>query len=71
MFAGTQTGASSMKAQFKRADSSGARFALVFGAQELAQGQVNVKSLRDGAGSQVLRPLTDVRDWAATLQSPT
>jgi len=71
MHAGPQAGTSSMKAQFKRADSSGARFALVFGAQELAQGQVNVKSLRDGAGSQVLRPLADVRDWAATLQSPT
>ena len=71
MHAGTQVGSTSMKAQFKRADSSGARYALIFGAQELAQGQVNVKSLRDGAGAQVLRALTEVRDWAATLQSPT
>ncbi len=71
MHAGAQVGTSSMKSQFKRADSSGARFALVFGAQELAQGQVNVKSLRDGAGSQVLRPLAEVCDWATTLQSPT
>ena len=71
MFAGTQAGPGSMKAQFKRADSSGARFALVFGAQELSQGQVIVKSLRDGAGAQVLQPLADVHGWAATLQSPT
>ena len=42
-----------------------------FGAQEVAQGQVTVKSLRDGIGAQCLRPLADVRAWAATLQSPT
>ena len=71
MHAGAQTGASSMKSQFKRADSSGARFALVFGASEMAQGQVTVKALRDGAGAQTLRAIADIRDWAATLQLPT
>jgi histidyl-tRNA synthetase len=62
---------SSMKSQFKRADGSGARFALVFGDSELAQGQVTVKALRDGAGAQQLRALADVRSWASTLQWPT
>jgi len=71
MHAGAQAGAASMKSQFKRADSSGAHFALVFGQQEVAQGQVIVKSLRDGAGAQHLQPLGRVADWAATLQSPT
>ncbi|MCB2027855.1 MAG: histidine--tRNA ligase, partial [Rhodoferax sp.] len=68
---GTQAGAGSMKSQFKRADSSGARYALVFGQQEVQQGTVIIKSLRDGAGAQELRSLTGVADWAATLQSPT
>jgi len=71
LHAGAQAGTSSMKSQFKRADNSGARHALVFGAQEVAQGLVTVKSLRDGTGAQCLRPLADVRAWAATLQSPT
>ena len=59
-------GAASMKSQFKKADGSGARFALVFGATELAQGQVAVKSLR-GEGEQRLLPLADVQGWAASL----
>jgi histidyl-tRNA synthetase len=71
MHAAAQAGASSMKSQFKRADSSGARFALVFGEQEVQQGQVIVKSLRDGSGAQRLQPLARVGDWAATLQLPT
>ena len=72
MHAGAQAAAvTSMKAQFKRADSSGARFALVFGASEVAQGQLTVKNLRDGAGAQQLRALADVREWASTLQLPT
>ncbi len=73
MHAGTQAGAAagSMKSQFKRADSSGARYALVFGQQEVQQGSVIIKSLRDGTGAQELRSLTGVADWAATLQSPT
>jgi histidyl-tRNA synthetase len=58
-----------MKSQFKKADASGARFALVFGADELAQGSVAVKALRDGAGTQTLQPLDDVPAWAALLQS--
>ncbi|HEY0824911.1 MAG TPA: histidine--tRNA ligase, partial [Ramlibacter sp.] len=43
--AGGRDGAGSMKSQFKRADASGARFALVFGPDEFARGMVTVKAL--------------------------
>lgn len=62
-------GMGSMKSQFKKADASGARFGLIFGADELAQGKVTVKSLRDGQGEQVQQLLTEVASWAHTLQS--
>lgn len=64
-------GMGSMKSQFKRADASGARFALIFGAIELAEGSVAVKALRGGKGdasqAQNLCPLADVSGWAHTL----
>lgn len=66
--AGGPDGPGSMKSQFKKADGSGARYALVFGPDELAQGQVTVKSLRDGTGAQALRPLADAASWAASLR---
>jgi histidyl-tRNA synthetase len=53
-------GMGSMKSQFKKADSSGAQFALIFGGDELARGEVTLKSLRDGAGAQEAVPLDDV-----------
>jgi histidyl-tRNA synthetase len=62
-------GMGSMKSQFKKADGSGARYALIFGPDELAQGVVTVKSLRDGAGAQVQRPLDAAEGWAATLRA--
>ena len=69
----TIEGMGSMKAQFKKADSSGARFALIFGAAELAQGCVAVKSLRgdktDAPSVQALQRLDDVAAWADSLQS--
>lgn len=64
-------GMGSMKSQFKRADSSGARYALVFGAEEISNYQVTVKSLRDGSGAQTSQSLSDIVDWAPTLQSRT
>ena len=67
--AGGADGVGSMKSQFKKADASGARHALVFGSEELARGHVLVKALRDGSGTQVERSLADVAQWAATLQS--
>ena len=69
MHAGTGEGMGSMKSQFKKADASGARFALVFGAEELTQGHVAVKSLRDGEGAQRNEPLNTVAAWAHSLQS--
>ena len=69
MHAATEQGMGSMKSQFKKADASGARFALVFGGDELARGAVTVKPLRDG-GEQTERALAAAADWAATLQSP-
>ncbi|HEV8313570.1 MAG TPA: histidine--tRNA ligase [Burkholderiaceae bacterium] len=59
-------GGGGMKAQFKRADASGARFALIFGDDELAQGVVAVKPLR-GEGEQRTRPLQDAASWAHEL----
>ena len=70
MHAATADGLGSFKSQFKRADNSGATYALIFGADELARGEVTLKSLRDGSGAQTARPLAEVATWAATLQSP-
>lgn len=67
--AGASEGMGSMKSQFKKADASGARFALVFGADELARGEVTVKSLRDGSGAQTTQSLGAVAQWATLLQS--
>ncbi|WP_396429171.1 histidine--tRNA ligase [Limnohabitans sp.] len=69
MHSGSGDGMGSMKSQFKKADASGARFALVFGAEELAQGLVAVKSLRDGEGAQRTEPLNTAAAWAHSLQS--
>ena len=66
---GSAEGMGSMKSQFKKADGSGARFALIFGADELAQGKVTVKSLRDGEGQQQLQSLAEVAQWAGSLKS--
>lgn len=70
MHAATADGLSSFKSQMKKADGSGAPYALIFGADELARGEVTVKALRDGSGVQTARSLSDVAAWAATLQSP-
>ena len=70
MHAGSAEGIASMKTQFKRADASGARYALIFGADELAQSLVTVKALRDGAGAQTTQSLDHPAHWAKSLQSP-
>jgi histidyl-tRNA synthetase len=61
----------SMKSQFKRADASGAHYALIFGDDELLQRRVTIKSLRDGVGTQTSQSLADIAVWAPTLQSRT
>ncbi len=70
---GSADGMGSMKSQFKKADGSGASFALIFGVDELAQGCVAVKPLRgsktDSAEAQTLQRLDDVAGWAHILRS--
>ncbi len=46
------SGGGSFKSQFKRADRSGARYALIVAEEELAEGRVGLKDLR-GEGDQV------------------
>ena len=58
-----------MKAQFKRADASGARFALIFGEDELARGEVAIKSLRDAGVPQRTVALCDADAWAPDLRT--
>jgi histidyl-tRNA synthetase len=60
-------GGGSLKSQFKRADASGARHALIFGPDELARGELALKPLRDAAASQQARPLAGATSWAAEL----
>ena len=60
-------GGGSMKSQFKRADASGAGFALIFGDDEVARGEVALKSLRDASAPQRSLPLDGVGAWAADL----
>jgi len=50
----TNCGGGSFKSQFKRADRSGARFALVIGDDEVAQQQVVLKSLRSDAAQETV-----------------
>lgn len=69
MHASTGQGMASLKSQFKKADSSGASHALVFGDDEWAKGLVTVKALRDGQGAQRTEPMASAAQWANSLQS--
>jgi histidyl-tRNA synthetase len=60
-------GGGSMKAQFKRADASGARMALIFGTDEMLRGEVAIKHLRDPAFAQTTRALAEPQAWAHEL----
>ena len=62
-------GRASMKAQFKRANASGARFALIFGADELARGAVGLKDLQSDATPQTAPPLEPIEQLAERLKS--
>lgn len=70
MHSSSPDGMTSLKNQFRRADISGARFALVFGIDEVSKQQVTVKPLRDATAVQTTHALSDLPLWAATLQSP-
>ena len=71
MHTSTPEGMGSMKSQFKRADASGARFALVFAADEMAQGVVTIKPLRDATVPQQMLPVQELSAWGQRLQSKT
>ncbi|WP_372527141.1 histidine--tRNA ligase [Piscinibacter sp.] len=60
-------GGGNMKSQFKRADASGARYALIFGDVEVARGEVALKNLRDANAPQRSLPLAAAATWAAEL----
>jgi histidyl-tRNA synthetase len=66
--ANSAEGMGSFKSQFKKADGSGARFALIFGGDELAAGNVAVKPLREGGGEQQLIALADIEGLASALR---
>ena len=58
-------GGGSFKSQFRRADSSGARFALILGVDELSRGEASLKWLRDeapGGGRQITVALDRIAD---------
>ncbi|OYT99556.1 MAG: histidine--tRNA ligase [Burkholderiales bacterium PBB1] len=69
MHAASRDGLGSMKSQFKRADASGARYALIFGDDEVSRGEVAVKPLRDAGATQRLRALSDAALWADELRN--
>jgi histidyl-tRNA synthetase len=69
MHAAGKDGPGSFKSQLRKADASGARHALIFGADELARGEVAVKPLRDAAALQHMRALADAAAWAHELRT--
>ena len=58
-------GGGALKNQLKRADRSGARFALVLGDDELARGAVVVKALRETAEQRVI-PSAELAEYLNT-----
>jgi histidyl-tRNA synthetase len=49
-----------MKSQMKKADASGAAYAVIVGEAEMASGAVAVKALRDGAADRAFAQQTTV-----------
>jgi histidyl-tRNA synthetase len=62
-------GGGSFKAQFKRADRSGAELALIMGEEELQQGEVSIKHLRTEAGQERIR-LDCLLQWFSGWLNP-
>ncbi len=71
MFPGLGVGMSlaggSFKAQFKRADRSGAALAVILGESELAEGLVQIKQLRAKSAEQVAVPVDQLSDHLKPL----
>ena len=65
-------GSGSFKAQFKRADASGAQIAVILGEDELASGQVSVKWLRAQQGQDQQQRMTfdTMAAWLKTTLKP-
>ncbi|HMT92955.1 histidine--tRNA ligase [uncultured Thiothrix sp.] len=59
-------GGGSIKTQMKRADKSGARYALILGEQELAAGTIGFKPMQDAAIEQVSLKLTELSHYLAS-----
>ena len=59
-------GGGSFKAQFRRADHSGARFALILGEDEAKTATVAIKPLREAQGEQVTLPQEQAMAWLGT-----
>jgi histidyl-tRNA synthetase len=55
-------GGGSFKSQFKRADRSGAPLAMILAENELRNGEVTIKHLRDDAGQQQV-PLGELGEY--------
>lgn len=62
-------GTASFKTQFKRADSSGARLAVILGAEEVAAGTAGVKSLRAGIADGAPQQQVPLAQLAEVLKS--
>jgi histidyl-tRNA synthetase len=69
LHAAGKDGPGSMKSQFRKADASGARHALIFGAAEIARGEVAVKALREPSAAQSNRVLADLPNWVHELRN--
>jgi histidyl-tRNA synthetase len=61
----------SFKSQMKRADASGAQFAVIMGDDEVAEHQASIKALRSSDGAQTRVPLDQLTQYLidATLDS--
>src|SRR5690606_26367288 len=57
------SGGGSFKSQFKKADKSGARVALILAEDELEKGLVAIKPLRDAQQEQQLLAVADIADY--------
>ncbi len=62
-------GSGSIKTQMKRADKSGARYALILGEQELAAGTIGFKPMQDAAAEQISLKLTELSQYLASQLS--
>jgi len=64
----THCGGGSFKSQFKKADRSGAHYALVIGEDEVVRGEAGIKPLRDRSEQQSVA-FTDLAGYFAQIFS--